>query len=80
LIDEHLEDNNEPRIIVATRYLVIVPIIGLAIAAAVFFVFGGINMIVIIFEALLSGLGITEAAHAAEELPFEVEIIEHVYP
>jgi uncharacterized membrane protein YqhA len=80
LIDEHLEDNNEPRIIVATRYLVIVPIIGLAIAAAVFFVFGGINMIVIIFEALLSGLGIIEAAHAAEELPFEVEIIEHVYP
>lgn len=66
------------RVIGATRYLIILPIIGLLLAAATLFVFGGIGLI----GALLEGLGhaaggiATEGGHA---LPFEVEIIEYVH-
>ena len=33
------------RILSGTRYLVVLPVVGLAIAASVFFVFGGIGLI-----------------------------------
>lgn len=39
----------------ATRFLVIIPILGLAIAAAVLFAVGGIGMISFIFESLVAG-------------------------
>ena len=38
------------RILGGTRYLVVIPVIGLAIAAAVFFVFGGIGLIRLLIE------------------------------
>ena len=35
-----------------TRYLIIIPIIGLGLAAAVFFVFGGIGLIELMIESI----------------------------
>lgn len=67
-----------PRIIGASRYLVIVPIIGLLLAAATLFVFGGIGLIGVIIESILGGFQATAEAHG-EVLPVEVEIVEYVH-
>ena len=64
------------KLVSGTRYLVIIPIIGLALAAAAFFVFGGLGLIMLIFEGVYNSLAGIEAHH---DLPFEVEIVEHVH-
>lgn len=66
-----------PRLISWTRYLVILPIIGLLLAAAALFVFGGLGMI----QALLQGIihALQGTAPAPHELPVEVEIVEYVH-
>ena len=46
------------RILLASRYLVIVPILGLAIAASFFFVFGGYGLIKLLFELLVGAFHI----------------------
>ena len=61
------------RLLSGTRFLVVVPVIGLALTAGAFFVFGGINLIRLLFDALLHG------ADAHGDIPFEVEIIEYVH-
>lgn len=65
------------RLLVGTRYLVIVPIIGLAIAAASFFVFGGFNLIRLLIENFFVAVGLAEAHHT--DIPFEIEIVEYVH-
>ncbi len=67
------------RFFTATRYLIIIPIIGLGIAAAAFFVFGGFNLIKLIVEAIGVAFGIMEADPHAEEIPFVIEVVEHVH-
>ena len=68
------------RLLSGTRYLIIVPIVGLAIAAAVFFVIGGLGLIALIVERFLGALGtVAMEAHQAESLPIEVEIVEYVH-
>ena len=62
------------RLLNGTRYLIIIPIIGLALAAAAFFVFGGIGLISLLIEVLLHGL-----ESRGQEIPFEVEIVEYVH-
>ncbi len=66
-----------PRVIGYTRYLILIPIIGLLLAAAGLFVFGGIGLIQTVFEAILSVLQGTESGH--DGLPIEVEIVEYVH-
>lgn len=66
------------RVIGATRYLVIIPIIGLLLAAAALFVFGGIGLIGTLFEVLFNVFQGTAAQHG-EALPVEVEIVEYVH-
>ena len=44
------------RILGGTRYLVVIPVIGLAIAASVFFVFGGIGLIRLLIELSLEAI------------------------
>ena len=67
------------RFLSSTRFLVIVPIAGLALAAGVFFVFGGINLIILIVEAVVELLrGEVQATHG-EEIPFVIEVVEHVH-
>jgi len=67
------------RFFLATRYLIIIPIIGLGLAAAAFFFFGGINLIVLLFEAIGGGLGLIEIEHNGEEIPVIIEVVEHVH-
>jgi uncharacterized membrane protein YqhA len=62
------------RLLSGTRYLIIVPIIGLAMAATVFFVFGGFGLISLLVTTLLHG----SEAHGSG-IPFEVEIVEYVH-
>ncbi len=67
------------RILSGTRYLVLVPILGLALAAGVFFVFGGIGLIKFLVEAVI-GLFVTTGAEAhADEIPIAIEIVEYVH-
>ena len=67
------------RFLSSTRFLVIVPVAGLALAAGVFFVFGGINLIVTIAEAVTGLLQGHPPETSGEEIPFVIEIIEHVH-
>ena len=65
------------RFFAVTRYLIIVPIIGLGIAAAVMFVLGGIGLIQFLVESVRAALGLVEAHGDANT--FVVEVVEHVH-
>ena len=67
------------RFFAATRYLIIIPIIGLGIAAAAFFVFGGVGLIRLLTEAFSVAVGLVEADPHVEELPFVIEVVEFVH-
>ncbi|HCB49324.1 MAG TPA: hypothetical protein DEP47_07345 [Chloroflexi bacterium] len=56
-----------------------IPIIGLGLAAAAFFLFGGINLIILLFVSVAVGLGLMEAEAHAEEIPIIIEVVEHVH-
>jgi uncharacterized membrane protein YqhA len=62
------------KFISATRYLAIVPILGLAIAAAVMFGFGGLGLISFIIRSVAEMSG----GHATEVLPI-FELLEYVH-
>jgi len=67
------------RILSGTRFLVILPIIGLALAAGVFFVFGGFNLIKLIVEGVIGLFVHTAVESHAEEVPFIIEVVEFVH-
>jgi uncharacterized membrane protein YqhA len=62
-----------------TRYLVLIPILGLALAAAAFFVVGGVNLIHLVIVRILEALHIIAAQSHEEEIPVVIEIIEFVH-
>jgi len=66
-----------PRTLVATRYLVLIPIVGLALSAAMLFIFGGINLIKLLYETTLVYLGLAHAHQS--DIPIYVEIVEYVH-
>lgn len=62
------------------RYVVIIPTIGLILAAVAFFVIGGFQLIRTILEAFVVTLNLAPAAHAeAGGVPFAIEIVEYVH-
>jgi uncharacterized membrane protein YqhA len=63
------------RILSGTRYFVLLPILGLLIAASFFFVFGGIGLIRLLIELLVGALG---GAHEGAELETTLVIVEVV--
>ncbi len=65
------------RFFTVTRYLIIIPVIGLGIAAAIFFVFGGIGLIELLVDAVRAALGLIEAHGDSND--FVVEVVEHVH-
>jgi len=67
------------RFFVATRYLIILPIIGLGLASAIFFVFGGFGLLRMLVESMLEYLGLMHFEHQGEELPFVIEVVEYVH-
>jgi uncharacterized membrane protein YqhA len=67
------------RFFTTTRYLIIIPIIGLGIAAAIFFIFGGIGLIGLLVEGLAEYVGLVEHEPHPDELPFMIEVVEFVH-
>ena len=67
------------RFFVATRYLIIIPVIGLGLAAAAFFIFGGIGLIRVLIEAMGEILGLVHIEHEGEQLPIVIEVVEFVH-
>ena len=67
------------RFFTATRYLIIIPVIGLGLAAATFFVVGGFGLIRLLIEPIIEMLGLVEAEVHGEELPFMIEVVEYVH-
>ena len=68
------------RILGGTRYLVIVPILGLVIAASFFFVFGGIGLIRLLIELLVGSFrGASHEAAGMETSLVIVEVVEFVH-
>jgi uncharacterized membrane protein YqhA len=67
------------RFLTITRYLIIIPIVGLGLAAAAFFVLGGINLIQLLVEIVGVSLGLAEQAHFEEPGQVIFEVVEHVH-
>lgn len=53
-----------------TRYLVVLPVLGLAIAAAVFFIFGGFGLISLLVELSIASI---DDMSGVTPLPEELE-------
>ena len=66
------------RLLVNISYFILLPIIGLALAAIFFFIFGGIGLIIVLGEAF-AGI-FTSAAHSAEaRSAVIIEVVEFVH-
>lgn len=66
-----------------TRYLVVLPVLGLAIAAAVFFIFGGFGLISLLVNVSIAAIGdISGVNQLPEELERGIiifEVVEYVH-
>jgi uncharacterized membrane protein YqhA len=67
------------RFLLNTRYLVLIPVLGLAIAAAFFFIFGGIGLIRLLLDLLLSALGLGHEAVETGQGIIIFEVVEYVH-
>jgi uncharacterized membrane protein YqhA len=66
--------------IAGTRYLVILPVLGLSLAAAFFFVLGGVGLIALLIEILSGLLGFShEAPKDKSVITFEVVEYVHIF-
>ncbi|MCA9869912.1 MAG: YqhA family protein [Anaerolineae bacterium] len=69
------------KILTGTRYLIVVPVIGLVIASAVFFIFGGIGLIRLLVEFLVNIAAQLSGGAPAEEAAdtLIVSVVEFVH-
>ena len=67
------------RLLLKSRYLILVPILGRALAAASFFVFGGIGLIKLLYESLLAVLDPAHRAAAMNHGKFVYAVVEYVH-
>jgi len=67
------------RFLSGTRYLILLPILGLAIAAAFFFVFGGVALIRLLIQIGLALLGLAPEAVELEQGLIIFEVVEYVH-
>ena len=66
--------------ITRTRYLIIIPILGLVIAASVFFIFGGYGLVRLLIEATLNILGVTPNEFSGTDGHLLIfEVVEYVH-
>ena len=66
-------------LLLKSRYLILIPILGLALAAAVFFVFGGIGLIRLLVETLVEVLDPAALAAHTNQDKFIYEVVEYVH-
>ena len=67
------------RIRLKTRYLIVIPIPGLALAAAFFLIFGSIGLIGLLFEFTAEGLNPSETESIQESGIIIFEVVEYVH-
>jgi uncharacterized membrane protein YqhA len=63
----------------STRYVILVPILGLALASALCFVLGGLGLIRLVFHTILQAVGVVHVEPGAEQSLVLVEVIEYVH-
>ena len=70
------------RILSGTRYLIVIPVLGLAVAASVFFIFGGIGLIgllIKIVQAVITSTGFAAVETGRGLVIFEVVEYVHLF-
>ena len=67
------------RLLLNTRYLILLPILGLAIAAAFFFVFGGIGLLRLLVEVASHALGLAHGGGDVDNGTLIFEVVEYVH-
>lgn len=67
------------KLLSGTRYLILLPIIGLALAAMVFFVLGGIGLLKLLYEVLLASLGLSPETAGMSQGEVIYHIVEYVH-
>jgi uncharacterized membrane protein YqhA len=66
------------RFLIGTRYLILIPILGLGIAAASFFIFGGFGLIQLLFELIFGAKSTAHVAEGGQGLVI-FEVVEYVH-
>ena len=66
-------------LLLKSRYLILIPILGLALAAATFFVAGGIGLIKLLYESILGALNPAHRAADMNQGKFIYEVVEYVH-
>jgi len=68
-----------PSLLRTTRYLILVPIVGLLLAAAIFFVAGGISLILLALDVGLTYVGLRQSDIPHDPGLLIFEVVEHVH-
>jgi uncharacterized membrane protein YqhA len=67
------------RFLIGTRYLILIPILGLALAAACFFIFGGIGLVQLMIELVFhTSTGVHESVQGGQGVII-FEVVEYVH-
>ncbi len=67
------------RFLTGTRYLILVPILGLAVAAACFFILGGWGLVKLLFELVLTVFGFSHELAGTSQGVIIFEVVEYVH-
>lgn len=67
------------RLLTITRYLVLVPVIGLACAAAIFYLLGGIGLIGLVLELLADYFSLSATTRPVTNQAVVFELVEYVH-
>lgn len=67
------------RFLIGTRYLILIPILGLALAAGCFFIFGGWGLVKLLFELVLTVFGVSHELTGASQGVIIFEVVEYVH-
>jgi uncharacterized membrane protein YqhA len=67
------------RFLSGTRFLILLPILGLATAAALAFVLGGVGLIRLVIETLVQSLGLSQPEGHREVGRVLVDVVEYVH-
>ncbi len=76
---EKIHNTKVAKIVLSTRYLILLPIIGLILASAVFFFFGGIGLLKLLYDITMTYFGFIEPTHNTDKSIITYEVIEYVH-
>jgi uncharacterized membrane protein YqhA len=72
-------DKSYDGLLLKTCYLIIIPILGLALAASLFYILGGFGFVRLMIEVLSNVLGFTEPTAYASSNVIIFEVVEYVH-